>query len=268
MRFKETIKPDINDINKACDITIAALEKSIKEGIEWCRKNKQKPVLLFSGGVDSGLLFFMLKKIEPAFPAIAAGFKGSKDVEYVKQVFAHVNCNLHVIEFSESELEEALVEYKAKFPEYLSQLDIELGIAIYMLAKKVENGYNCFWLGTGAEELFLGYKKHAEKYKYGGEVLRSLQLSELKELQKKDIDRTEKILSTFGISTYLPYLNNDFLNAVLRINPLLNVHPLRKFVIRKCAVLIGVPEQIAYRKKVALQYGTGISSRLKKKHFR
>ena len=70
----------------------------------------------------------------------------------------------------------------------------------------------------------------------------------------------------------VPYLSDKIIKWVLNIPAKYKINGsadnIRKNILRELAVKKGVPEDVAYRKKKAAQYGSGIDKLLRRKIFR
>ncbi|MEM3372587.1 MAG: asparagine synthase-related protein [Candidatus Anstonellales archaeon] len=249
---------DINDINIAAEIIISNLEKALVNSLKGL---KEKEVyLLLSGGIDSSFLYFILKKKNLNIKSCCFGTDKSKDLNFVKQNFRDDNIEFIVVE--KKQLDKFEKEFLKEF-DYKKRLDINLGLPLYIIGNDLAKK-NCRYLivGSGTEELFFGYhyqQKLLEKEKKSLEEVNKFQVNELKNLVTKDLLRNNKILEKFNIKPILPYLDYEFVKNVLKINPYLNSHELKKFVLRKAALTYGISEKIALRKKIAFQYGSGIT---------
>ncbi|MCX8166798.1 MAG: asparagine synthase C-terminal domain-containing protein [Candidatus Micrarchaeota archaeon] len=257
--FEKNPQRDINDLEQAIKVVIESLEKSCLTTIK--EIDLEKTALMLSGGIDSAFLYHIYKKNNIEIKTICAGTKKSKDLEFVKKHFDHNRIEFMIFDQNENNSKK---EFLHIFGNYNDLLNLSLGLPLYLICKKLKNRFKYLILGSGTEELFFGYhyqQRFLEK-EMDMNKINKFQIYELKNLPIKDLIRNKKILDFFDMQGILPYLEKGFVMNALRINPKLNSHELRKLVLRKSAIHYGIKEEIALRKKIAFQYGTGIRKML------
>jgi len=220
--------------------------------------------ILFSGGLDSTVLAFLAKKSGKSSLLITAGMEDSEDIKFAKGIASEIGMKLETRIISPDELR-GLYERAAKISGETDFMKIELGLLLLACCETAQKkGIHFLISGTGAEELFLGYKMHAEKHA-SKENLDELRRTELAGLQAKDLARNEKIAAACGIKLALPYLNEAVVQAALAIPANENfAKGENKAALRNLAREIGVPETACSRPKRAMQYGSGIHGLLLK----
>ena len=111
--------------------------------------------------------------------------------------------------------------------------------------------------GQGADELFGGYARfRAEDAEYDLE-------KEVSDLVKRLPDRENKIAKKFGLELACPYLAESVIKAAEKYSPQERVGKVGKEPLRKAALKMGLPNEIAQRKKKAAQYGSGSQRAIK-----
>ena len=146
-------------------------------------------------------------------------------------------------------------------------MNLSIGLGINLLANiTAESNIDILFLGQLADEQFGGYARYPRILSEEGE-------NELKESLKKDtlnayrkdFPRDEKAYSPH-VEASLPYAQTDLINYSLQvpINLKINlVKDIRKVVLREAALKAGMPEDIAYRPKKAMQYSSGLQKFVK-----
>lgn len=234
---------------------IPELAKLLKSSIEECLE--EKIAISFSGGLDSTLIAQVAKK-NCSVHLFSSGVEGSEDLEYSKKISKELNLSFDSIILDEKSILELYEEVYKIIPTKL--LKIEILIPIYAAAKKArEKGLESIVLGTGAEELFVGYNRYYEYLKEGKDLDSILQ-EEFRTLPKRDMGMISKVIRRAGLDPRFPFLNRRLAEYVFSI-PLekrIEERELKKGLLREASKLLGVPELVLKRKKKAAQYGSGV----------
>ncbi|MCI4366034.1 MAG: asparagine synthase C-terminal domain-containing protein [Thermoplasmata archaeon] len=215
--------------------------------------------LLFSGGVDSGLLAWELRS-HPDLTLRTVGLAGSPDLTVGRDAALELHLPWVGVSATESEVL-SLLERVGPEVRDLSPTQRAVELAFNLAVESAPPGpVVC---GQGADELFLGYA-HFDGLTGSAALARSDR--DLEELQDRVWPRTLRIAGETGREIVAPYLDPDFIAAAHAI-PVAErlAGPLRKQALRSWAIRRGVPKSIALRPKRALQYGTGIDKLLRRK---
>jgi len=237
---------------------VDALRGAVEESV----KGERKPAVLFSGGLDSSVLAFLAKKANAKTVLYVAGFEGSEDLAQARANAALLEMRLVELVLKDEDLA-GLVEAAKKITGETEFMKIELGFILLALCKRAKkDGLAVLVSGTGAEEMFLGYHSHSEKCA-AGEDLDALRGREIEGLYEKDVRRSEKIAASCGVRLALPFLSDLVASTVLATPAKENFEGgENKALLRDAARRLGLPEAVCARPKRAMQYGTGVHSRL------
>ena len=239
---------------------VSAVRGAIKSAIGLTAHDigSRRAAIAFSGGLDSSLLAAHLD-----LPLVSIALANSRDEHWVKEcaclLGAQDRTELYVVGLDEVKRG---VEEVVSVLDSCSVLDVSIALPQYLLFKKV-SGLDVLITGQGADELFGGY----EKYERADDVAMCM-WDDLKELLSKGVLRDEKVAKVWGLALEMPYLSLPVIRTALSISPELKLKKVdgeivRKYVLRRAA-LPELPEEIAYRKKHALQYSTGLMRALSK----
>lgn len=222
--------------------------------------------ILFSGGLDSSLIALICKRyFKKDFNCYAMGLEDSSDLEYAKEVASLLNLNLKTRILSLNEVESYLKEC-IKLLNTKDVVKLEIAIVIYA-AVELATKDKCFNLfaGGGSEEIFAGYDRHIEFYKQGLNKLHKESWNGLKNCYSRDLTRDYEIAKKFNVNLLLPFLDFTLIKNVMNIHPKLKTDGKeKKIILRELALDLGLPKQIAYRKRTAAQYGSKISNAILK----
>jgi asparagine synthase (glutamine-hydrolysing) len=232
----------------------AQMVKSIEGTLESIRTG-----ISFSGGVDSSLLGKITKDLGYDTLLLTMGFKGSHDIEFSK-IMAEKLGIPHEIEVIS---EETFPKVAKKIWETLNVDNLswnENCIAFYyvsQLAKK--HGITKVITANGIDELFCGYNSYRDFFPNGGKAVHGLMEEKIgNEIQM--MKAVNQITSWFGIQFLQPFLSDKFIDYSKTI-PLEhkikdNDDLIRKHIVRKLALSVGVPQESALKQKKAMQYGS------------
>ena len=202
--------------------------------------------LAFSGGLDSSVIAYLMKDLTPTLYTV--GSKNSRDVKNAVEVSKVLGLTVEIIEFTESDILEG-VKFLKKIDESMSPVEISFELPLYFVLKKSKE--KVVYCGQGADELFGGYKKYIENPEKMSEDIHKLLMIGIK--------RETSIAKRLDKTIIYPYLDPRILGLSKNIPIECKIQGnVRKWVLRRAAEIVGVPQIIIKREKKAAQYGSGI----------
>ncbi|MGN0233369.1 MAG: asparagine synthase B [Bacteroidaceae bacterium] len=229
--------------------------------------------VLLSGGLDSSIISaiaqkFAEKRVEdggqtgawwPRLHSFAVGLKGAPDLEKARCVAEHIGTVHHEINYTIQEGLDAIRDV-IYFTETYDVTTIRASTPMYLLARVIKSmGIKMVLSGEGADEIFGGYlyfHKAPSAQAFHEETVRKLG-----KLHWYDCLRANKSLSAWGVEGRVPFLDRDFLDIAMRLNPQSKMCPgqvIEKKVLRQ-AFADMLPEEIAWRQKEQFSDGVGYS---------
>jgi len=229
--------------------------------------------VLLSGGLDSSVTSAIAKKyaqkrIEsddtteawwPQLHSFSVGLEGSPDLAAARKVAAHIGTVHHEIKFTIQEGLDAIKDVIYNLETY-DITTIRASTPMYLMARVIKSmGIKMVLSGEGADELFGGYlyfHKAPNAREFHEETVRKL-----KKLHMYDCLRANKSLAAWGIEGRVPFLDKEFMDVAMRINPqdkMINGERMEKWVVRK-AFESYLPESVAWRQKEQFSDGVGYS---------
>ena len=213
-----------------------------------CRENS---AIAFSGGLDSGILAYILKDCKPNLYTV--GVEGSKDFENAKTAANALNMPLKLIEIDEYDLIEGILFLKRIEPD-ISAVEISFELPLYFVCTNADE--RIIYTGQGSDELFGGYHKYLEH----GELMKD----DIKTLLEKTRPREIRMATLLSKELITPYLDSRIIEFSENIPMDMKIrNGTRKWILREAAKILGVPKEIVERDKKAAQYGSGIWKMMK-----
>lgn len=229
--------------------------------------------VLLSGGLDSSITSavakkFAQKRIEsgdqqdawyPQLHSFAVGLEGSPDLVAAKKVADHIGTIHHEIKFTIQEGLDAIRDVIYNIETY-DVTTIRASTPMYLMARVIKSmGIKMVLSGEGSDELFGGYlyfHKAPNAREFHEETVRKLS-----KLHMYDCLRANKSLAAWGIEGRVPFLDKEFMDVAMRINPqdkMINGERMEKWVLRKAFEEM-LPESVAWRQKEQFSDGVGYS---------
>ncbi len=213
---------------------------------------KGEIVLAFSGGLDSGILAYLLKDCNVKL--YTAGVQGSKDLENAKEAAKILSLPLQIIDLNEYDILEGILFLKRIEPS-IGAVEVSFELPLYFVCSYADE--QDIYTGQGSDELFGGYAKYLDNP--------ALMTEDLNKLLAKTKPRENKIATLLGKNLHTPYLSDRVIEFARNIPLELKIkNGVRKYILREAAAYLGVPESIVEREKKAAQYGSGIWKLMKK----
>ena len=229
--------------------------------------------VLLSGGLDSSVISAIAEKYSamrieddsktrawwPRLHSFAVGLKGAPDLDKARLVAEHIGTVHHEINYTIQEGLDALRDV-IYYTETYDVTTIRASTPMYLLARVIKSmGIKMVLSGEGADEIFGGYlyfHKAPSARAFHEETVRKLS-----KLHLYDCLRANKSLSAWGVEGRVPFLDKEFLDVAMRLNPAIKMCPgatVEKKIVREaCADLI--PAEVAWRQKEQFSDGVGYS---------
>ena len=226
--------------------------------------------IAFSGGLDSALVAYVAKRsgLEPEL--ISVGLNGQQELGHAERTAKTFGLHVNISELSSSEILNSLPDV-VQIIETTDPVIVGISVPIYFACQKArEMGLSYIAAGQLSDELFGGYGKFEEvALRDGTENLGREMFDSLVVASVKDFDPGDKLAVAAGLElccpfAYLPLVDYALkLPSALRVN-LSNGKVIRKYILRKLAAHLGLPDSVVDRPKKAVQYSSGVQKVLLK----
>jgi asparagine synthase (glutamine-hydrolysing) len=280
------------DAVKDKPIDAAAVAKELRVALEAAVKRQLMSDVpygvLLSGGLDSSIISAIAKKFSarrvesgdtqeawwPQLHSFAIGLKGAPDLAAAKKVADYIGTVHHEINYTIQEGLDALRDVIYHVETY-DVTTVRASTPMYLLARVIKSmGIKMVLSGEGSDEIFGGYlyfHKAPGPKEFHEECIRKLS-----RLHLYDCLRANKSLCAWGVEGRVPFLDKEFMDVAMSINPRLKMvvnekngntqyvkdlysvkNPgMEKWILRK-AFEDMLPDEIAWRQKEQFSDGVG-----------
>jgi len=202
--------------------------------------------VIFSGGVDSSFLAYLINMHDKDVHLYTAGSKDSHDKRWAEKAAVLLGLPIKFIEPDAEEIRKAIKEIK-DIESGTDALSILIDLPLYFVCKYSLNPV--LVSGQGSDELFLGYKKYESK---------NTSEIDLKKLLQRDIIRESKIAERFNKKIIFPYLDIELISLANSIPYEFKIKDgIHKYILRNTALRLGLNPEIAWKPKKSAQYSSG-----------
>lgn len=261
----EAVKDNATSVSALHDALEAAVKRQLMSDVPYG--------VLLSGGLDSSIISAIAAKYAPhrieedgkqaaywpRLHSFAVGLKGAPDLAAARKVAEHIGTVHHEINYTVQEGLDAIRDV-IYFIETYDVTTVRASTPMYLLARVIKSmGIKMVLSGEGADEIFGGYlyfHKAPDARAFHEETVRKLS-----KLHLYDCLRANKSLSAWGVEGRVPFLDKEFLDVAMRLNPkdkMAGKGKMEKWVLRK-AFEDMIPEEIAWRQKEQFSDGVGYS---------
>lgn len=261
----DAVKDNPADIHELHDALMAAVKRQLMCDVPYG--------VLLSGGLDSSLISaiakqYASKRIEtgstseawwPQLHSFAVGLKGAPDLAAARKVAEAIGTVHHEVNYTIEEGLDAIRDV-IYYIETYDVTTVRASTPMYLLARVIKSmGIKMVLSGEGADEVFGGYlyfHKAPDAKAFHEETVRKLS-----KLYLYDCLRANKSLAAWGVEGRVPFLDKEFLDVAMRLNPAAKMCPsktIEKKILREAFDGL-LPPEILWRQKEQFSDGVGYS---------
>jgi asparagine synthase (glutamine-hydrolysing) len=261
----DAIKDNPADMKEMHDSLESAVQRQLMSDVPYG--------VLLSGGLDSSVISAIAKtfagrRVEnngdsdawwPQLHSFAVGLKGAPDLIKAREVSQYIGTVHHEINYTIQEGLDAIRDV-IYFIETYDVTTVRASTPMYLLARFIKSmGIKMVLSGEGADEIFGGYlyfHKAPNARAFHEETVRKLS-----KLYLYDCLRANKSLAAWGVEGRVPFLDKEFLDVAMRLNPEVKMcpgHEIEKKIVRE-AFSDMLPASVAWRQKEQFSDGVGYS---------
>ena len=262
LTYQEPKSTSMDDASKTLQ---ALLEQSIQRRINGLKE----VAVAFSGGLDSSLVAFLASKCGAKVNLFHVSLENQPETEVAIEAAEALNLPLQVDLFKDSDVE-AILPKVVKLIEESDPIKVAIGVPFYWVAEKAaEAGFKVMLAGQGADELFGGYQRYVnECCRDGEEKVRKTMFNDVVRIYESNLERDLKITGFHDVELRVPFGSFDLAEFAIGLPVELKIEnkidTLRKLVLRKMALDVGLPTLMSEKPKKAVQYSTGINDAVKR----
>jgi asparagine synthase (glutamine-hydrolysing) len=241
--------------------------------------------VLLSGGLDSSIIAAVTQKYSkqrvetdskeaawwPRLHSFAVGLEGSPDLIAARKAADYIGTVHHEVHFTIQEALDALPDVIYHIETY-DITTVRASTPMYLLARVIKSmGIKMVLSGEGSDELFGGYlyfHKAPNAQEFHEELVRKMS-----KLHLYDCLRANKSLMAWGVEGRVPFLDKEFIDIAMRLNPADKMsiklpdsdggkagckQRVEKWILRK-AFEDMLPAEIVWRQKEQFSDGVGYS---------
>ena len=253
--------------------SIKKLKKSLEDAVHRQLMSDVPYGVLLSGGLDSSITSALAKKFSknrvetqdkkeawyPQLHSFSVGLTGSPDLKAARLVADKIGSIHHEVNFTIQEGLDAIKDVIYHIETY-DVTTVRASTPMYLLARVIKSmGIKMVLSGEGADEIFGGYlyfHKAPSPEEFHKETVRKID-----KLYQYDCLRANKSLAAWGIEGRVPFLDKEFIDIAMNINPsdkMINSDRMEKWVLRK-AFESYLPNEVTWRQKEQFSDGVGYS---------
>lgn len=252
-------------------VPVSALHDALEAAVRRQLMSDVPYGVLLSGGLDSSVVSAIAKKYAsrrvetdgkkeawwPQLHSFAIGLKGAPDLAKAREVADFIGTVHHEINYTIQEGLDAVRDV-IYFIETYDVTTVRASTPMYLLARVIKSmGIKMVLSGEGADEVFGGYlyfHKAPDAKAFHEETVRKLS-----KLYMYDCLRANKSLAAWGVEGRVPFLDKEFLDVAMRIDPKYKMCPgktIEKKIVRD-AFADMLPASVVWRQKEQFSDGVG-----------
>ncbi|KUJ00257.1 asparagine synthase B [Vibrio sp. MEBiC08052] len=227
--------------------------------------------VLLSGGLDSSITSAIAKRFAamrieddeqsaawwPQLHSFAIGLEDAPDLKAAREVAAKIGTVHHEMTYTIQEGLDAIRDVIYHIETY-DVTTIRASTPMFLMGRKIKAmGIKMVLSGEGADEIFGGYlyfHKAPNAREFHEETVRKLLA-----LNMFDCARANKSLAAWGVEGRVPFLDKEFIDVAMRLNPkdkMCGNGKMEKHILRECFEHY-LPDSIAWRQKEQFSDGVG-----------
>ena len=259
----ENVKDNVSGVDELRQALEDAVERQLMSDVPYG--------VLLSGGLDSSIISAVAKKFArnrietnnteeawwPRLHSFAIGLEDSPDLAASRKVADHIGSIHHEITYTVQEGLDAIRDVIYHIETY-DVTTVRASTPMYLLARYIKSmGVKMVLSGEGADEIFGGYlyfHKAPNAEEFHKETVRKLS-----KLHQYDCLRANKSLASWGVEGRVPFLDKEFMDVAMRLNPkdkMAGNGKIEKHILRQ-AFESYLPHEVAWRQKEQFSDGVG-----------
>lgn len=245
------------------------LKRLLMNSTRFITNDVKRVAVAFSGGLDSAITALLAKHANLEVELISTGLAGSQELLTVEKYARELDLPIHIETYCEDSIEE-YVRRVLWLIEDSDLMKVSVAIPLHWAALLAAGkGHSVMLCGQGSDELYGGYYRYARILDNEGRKALVAELyRSIIESPQVNYERDEQATCPTGIELRTPFANLDVIQFSLQIPSEFKVRKgndlMRKWVLRMVGRKMGLPESIVWRRKKAIQHGTGVENAIRR----
>jgi len=251
------------------DYAAARLKRLLQQSIRLITADVDHVAVAFSGGLDSAITALLAKQANLRVELISTGLRNSTELQTVEKYAKALDLPISIETYDVDSLDH-FIRRIIWLTEEHDLMKVSVAIPLHWAAMlAARRGYSVMLCGQGSDELYGGYYKYAKILDNKGKrALHSALYRSIIEAPQVNYERDEQATCPSGVELRTPFANLDVIDFSFRIPLEFKVKTgndlVRKWVLRAAALKAGLPEEMVWKKKKAIQHGTGVENAIRR----
>ena len=247
----------------------ARLKRLLQQSIRLITADVDHVAVAFSGGLDSAITALLAKQANLSVELISIGLRNSTELQTVEKYARALDLPISIETYDADSLDH-FIRRIIWLTEEHDLMKVSIAIPLHWAAMlAARRGYSVILCGQGSDELYGGYYKYAKILDNKGKrALHSALYRSIIEAPQVNYERDEQATCPSGVELRTPFANLDVIDFSFRIPLEFKVKTgndlVRKWVLRAAALKAGLPAEMVWRRKKAIQHGTGVENAIRR----
>jgi asparagine synthase (glutamine-hydrolysing) len=223
----------------------------------------------FSGGLDSAVTALLAKQANLEVELLSTGLRGSTELQTVEKYAKALDLPISIETYEPDSLDPFIRRIIWLIEEH-DLMRVSIAVPLHWAAMlAARRGHSVMLCGQGSDELYGGYYKYAKILdNEGRRALASSLYRSIIEAPQVNYERDEQATCPSGVELRTPFANLEIIDFSFRIPLEFKVKTgndlTRKWVLRAAALKAGLPDEMVWKRKKAIQHGTGVENAIRK----
>ena len=251
------------------DYAAARLKRLLQRSTRLITADLHRVAVAFSGGLDSAVTALLAKQANLEVELLSTGLRGSTELQAVEKYAKALDLPISIQTYEPDSLDPFIRRIIWLIEEH-DLMKVSIAIPLHWTAMlAAQRGHSVMLCGQGSDELYGGYYKYAKILdNEGRRALASSLYRSIIEAPQVNYERDEQATRPSGVDLRTPFANLEVIDFSFRIPLEFKVKTgndlIRKWVLRSVALKAGLPDELVWRRKKAIQHGTGVENAIRK----
>ena len=251
------------------DYAAARLRRLLQRSIHLITADVDRVAVAFSGGLDSAITALLAKQANLNVELLSTGLRDSSELQTAEKYAKALDLPISIETYEPDSLYPFIRRIIWLIEEH-DLMKVSIAVPLHWTAMlAARRGHSVLLCGQGSDELYGGYYKYAKILdNEGSRALASSLYRSIVEAPQVNYERDEQATCPSGVELRTPFANLDVIDFSFRIPLEFKVRTgndlMRKWVLRAAALKAGLPDEMVWRRKKAIQHGTGVENAIRK----